>query len=332
MNFTYFIGIDVSKDSLQWALANLQAEIIDECQTQNDASEVHSIVNEWIRVHKIAFGNCLFCLEPTGPYSHQVKQTLLSLEAHLWEASPLSIHLSKGLVRGKSDPLDAQQIAIYALRYRDQVRLVAPGNTTIDSLGHLFGLRELLVEDRGKYRQRLGELSVNWDPQVATILREGHQLIITQIEAQINSIETNIDQLVAQDPELNHQFQLLQSIEGIGPILALSLIVVTRGFTRFKNPRKLACYAGVVPFEYSSGRQVSSRRKISHRANKKLKKKLHMAALAAIRSRGELERYYHRKTEEGKPKMAVLNAVRNKLIHRVYAIIKRGTPYVKILD
>ncbi|WP_171032882.1 transposase [Fodinibius saliphilus] len=87
---------------------------------------------------------------------------------------------------------------------------------------------------------------------------------------------------------------MLQSIEGIGPILALTLMVVTVGDTRLKNPRKLVCYAGVVPFEYSSGRQVSSRRKISHRANKALKKKLH-----------------------------------NKLIHRIYAVIKRGTPYVK---
>lgn len=123
---------------------------------------------------------------------------------------------------------------------------------------------------------------------------------------------------------------ILQSIEGIGPILAVSLIVITQGFTRFKNPRKLACYAGVVPFEYSSGRQVFTRRKISHRANKELKKKLHMAAMAAIRSRGDLQRYYERKTREGKPKMSVSNAVRNKLIHRMYAVIKRGTPYEKI--
>ena len=79
----------------------------------------------------------------------------------------------------------------------------------------------------------------------------------------------------------------------------------------------------------SSGRQESSCRKISDRASKELKKKLHMAALAAIRSRGDLECYYHRKTEEGKPKMAELNAVRNKLVHRVYAAMKRGTTYVK---
>lgn len=55
-----------------------------------------------------------------------------------------------------------------------------------------------------------------------------------------------------------------------------------------------------------------------------------MAAVAAIRSEGDLQRYFEHKTKEAKPKMAVLNAVRNKLVHRMYAVIKRGTPYIKI--
>lgn len=329
MEFTHFIGIDVSKDSLQWALASSSAEIIAEQSTPNNALEVSQIVNRWMSKHKLQLTSCLFCLEPTGPYSYVVKQTLLSFEANLWEASSLSIHLSKGLIRGKSDPLDARQIAIYALRYQDQVRLLGPANANMDRLRHFLSLRHLLVDDRSKYRQRLGELARSWDQQVAERLSGSHQSIIASIETQIREVEKEIDQLLSQDTELHRQFELLQSIEGIGPVLAVSLMVVTRGFTRFRNPRKLACYAGVVPFEYSSGRRVFTRRKISNRANKELKKKLHMAAMAAIRSGGDLQKYYERKTREGKPKMAVLNAVRNKLIHRIYAVIKRGTAYEK---
>lgn len=330
MKFTHFIGIDVSKDSLQWALATAAAEIIAEHKTPNKTVAITRVITSWVGNYELELISCLFCLEPTGPYSHQLKQTLLSLEANVWEASSLSIHLSKGLVRGKSDPLDARQIALYALRYQDQVRLLSHGNIHIDHLSHLLRLRQLLVEDRSKYRQRLGELSRSWDREVAPLLTKSHSLVITQMETQIKEIEQRIDQLLTEDKDLRVQFELLQSIEGIGPILAVSLIVITQGFTRFKNPRKLACYAGVVPFEYSSGRQVFTRRKISNRANKELKKKLHMAAMAAIRSRGDLQRYYERKTREGKPKMSVLNAVRNKLIHRMYAVIKRGTPYEKI--
>lgn len=55
---------------------------------------------------------------------------------------------------------------------------------------------------------------------------------------------------------------------------------------------------------------------------------VHMAALSVIRLKGELRDYYLRKIAEGKNKMSVLNAVRNKLIHRICAVIARGTPYV----
>jgi transposase len=51
--------------------------------------------------------------------------------------------------------------------------------------------------------------------------------------------------------------------------------------------------------------------------------------MAAIRMKGELQDYYQRKVSEGKNKMLVLNAIRNKLIHRIYAVVKRGEKYDK---
>ena len=54
-----------------------------------------------------------------------------------------------------------------------------------------------------------------------------------------------------------------------------------------------------------------------------------MAALSAIRMKGELQIYYKRKVAEGKNKMAVINAVRAKLIARMFAIVKRNQSYQK---
>ena len=51
--------------------------------------------------------------------------------------------------------------------------------------------------------------------------------------------------------------------------------------------------------------------------------------MSAIRMKGELQDYYPRKVKEGKNKMLVLNAVRNKLIHRIYAVVERGEKYDK---
>jgi transposase len=95
------------------------------------------------------------------------------------------------------------------------------------------------------------------------------------------------------------------------------------------EPKKLACHAGVAPFEYKSGSSVRGRPGVSQHARKRLKSLLHLAAMTAIRLKGELQEYYQRKVREGKNKMLVLNAVRNKLIHRLYAVVKRGEKYDK---
>ena len=84
----------------------------------------------------------------------------------------------------------------------------------------------------------------------------------------------------------------------------------------------MACYAGVVPFSNESG-TIKKRDRISPMANKTLKKLLHLAAMNAVRYNQELKEYYIRKVAEGKNKMSVLNAVRNKLVHRIYAVVKK---------
>ena len=53
--------------------------------------------------------------------------------------------------------------------------------------------------------------------------------------------------------------------------------------------------------------------------------------MSALQVKGELQDYYQRKVKEGKNKMLVINALRNKLIHRVYAVVKRGKKYEKII-
>ena len=95
----------------------------------------------------------------------------------------------------------------------------------------------------------------------------------------------------------------------------------------YTTARQLACYAGVVPFEHTSGKSVRSKPKVHFMANKKLKKQFHMCALSAITSDPELKQYFKRKVEEGKSKMLVINNVRNKLVHRVCACIKNDKMY-----
>lgn len=119
----------------------------------------------------------------------------------------------------------------------------------------------------------------------------------------------------------------MTSISGIGPVTASHVLVLTNEFKDFNSAKKFACYAGVVPFDHSSGKSIKGKARVSHLAHKGIKYLLHMAALSVIRLGGELSDYFIRKAATGKNKMLILNAIRNKLIHRIFAVVKNGIPY-----
>ncbi|MEM1326036.1 MAG: transposase [Bacteroidota bacterium] len=99
--------------------------------------------------------------------------------------------------------------------------------------------------------------------------------------------------------------------------------------SRLSDPRKLACHAGIAPFEHTSGSSIHKAPSVSVMADHELKRMLHLAALAAINTKGELKEYYERKKKEGKPSMLVINAIRNKIVHRVCACVKADKIYQK---
>ena len=139
-----------------------------------------------------------------------------------------------------------------------------------------------------------------------------------------------VSDLIASDDQLKQANQLLQSIPGIGEQLATHMIVYTRCFSAFRSWRQFACYAGVAPFEYTSGSSIRGKSKVSHLANKKMKSLLHMGALNAIKHDLQMKLFYERKLQEGKNPMLVLNAIRNKLLARMFAVIERGSPYIQL--
>ena len=83
----------------------------------------------------------------------------------------------------------------------------------------------------------------------------------------------------------------------------------------------------IVPFEFQSGTSINKKPRVSYMADKSLKKLLHLAAMRAIQLNGDLQNYYLRKVKEGKNKMLILNAVRNKIVARICSVIKNRKMY-----
>ena len=105
------------------------------------------------------------------------------------------------------------------------------------------------------------------------------------------------------------------------------MLVTTNNFTSFENGRKYACYTGIAPFENSSGK-YQGKTKVSHLANKRVKVLLSNGANSARKWDPELRAYYARKIDEGKEHKLVINSIRCKMVNRVFAVVKRETPYV----
>ena len=125
-------------------------------------------------------------------------------------------------------------------------------------------------------------------------------------------------------------YDLISSVKGVGLILAANFLVITNCFTCFENSRQFACYSGIAPFEKQSGTSLKAQSRVSHFANKKMKALLNLAALSAVKYDPELRKYYDKRIKSGKSKMSTLNIIRNKIVHRVFAVVKRGTPYVPL--
>jgi len=231
--------------------------------------------------------------------------------------------------RGKTDKVDAQRIAQYALRFRDQIRLWEPPREVIQKLTLLSAARQRLNQAYNLLAVPISEQETFISKSLQKTLKSSVSKSLVALKAEQKAVEQQIDELIQADGRLKELFELMVSVPGIGPVIATELLIATNEMQTINDPKKLACHAGVAPFEYRSGSSIRGKTKVSHQARKRLKSLIHMGNMSAIQVKGDLQDYYVRKLGEGKHTMLVLNAVRNKLIHRVCAVVRRGEKYDK---
>lgn len=329
MQFKFFVGIDVSKHSLDFSVVT-EGKEIGNFRIENSARAIKAAIKNLKKIKGFALSEVLFCMEYTGIYNNHVTSTLQLMVANIWVEKAIQIKRSSGLQRGKSDKVDAQRIAFFAFRNHDKVRLWTPPRVVVQQLKRLTRIRERLLIMISQLKKPIKE-SEKFDPkEVFALIKNSCQSTIKSVKADIKKVEKQITEVIKSDASLKHLFELITSVNGIGKVIACDMILNTNEFKNIRDPKKYACYSGVVPFEHSSGSSVRGRTRVSHFANKNSKRLLHMAAMSIVRYTGELKTYWLRKVAEGKHKMVVLNAIRNKLIQRVFAVVKRGTKYERI--
>jgi transposase len=324
----FVIGIDVSKEKLDLCFQSGE-KVLKEWELPNTISAIKSSLKSLLKEYGITSLDLLLCAEYTGQYTYPLSCACSEFCLDLWLENPAQIKHSSGLHRGKDDRLDARKIASYAVRFQDKARLFSLPQKNIASLKQLISERDMYVTDKGKYQGQLTDQKRFMSNDDYTKKSKRLKGLIKELESSIVAIEKEIERLIKSDETLSNQHRLLLSIDGVGDQTAVKMIVETNAFRDFNNARKFCCHAGVAPFQYTSGSSIRSRKKVSNRADKSIKSLLHMGALAvATRKKGgELRAYYLRKVAEGKNKMSVLNAIRAKLVLRMFAVIKNNKEY-----
>lgn len=328
MNFRNFIGIDVSKKTLDFSLV-YEGKQTWYHQTTNTVDGIRATLKILQKEFKISFKDSIFCMEHTGIYCNILLTYLNKKKAAIWLESAARIKGSEGLQRGKDDATDSFLIAMYAYKSRDQFKLWEPPRKEIQQLKALVGLRSRLIDAKVQLETPIKEQNDFIERSIQKQLLAVTKNSIEAIEKDIKKVDKQIKDIIDNDNDLKNNYELITSISGIGPVTAVYVMVATNEFKNFTEAKRFACHAGVVPFPYRSGTSIKGKNRISHKADKKLKRLLHLSAVTAIRIKGELQDYYKRKVEEGKHKMAVLNAIRNKLILRIFAVVQRNTKYDK---
>jgi len=252
---------------------------------------------------------------------------LSELELDLWIVPAVEIKRSKGISRGKNDKTDAKDIALYSYRNIDKLKLFTLVGIDIQKLKILYTEREkqlksLLLMDTTKENE--GFVAKEIYKEVSSI----NKSLISFIKKSISKIEGRIKEIIKLNAELKKQSDLVKSVVGVGEQTNIYLIIATKGFTAFKTWRQFACYAGIAPFEYSSGTSIKGRTKVNHMADKKIKSLLQMCAMTSIKYDSQPHKYYEKKKHDAKNCMLVMNNIRCKIISRVFATVNRGTPFI----
>jgi transposase len=327
MKFKYFVGVDISKLTLDLTLLSGNSFVVHRC-IENEGHAIRDFLAELTALRGLTFSNTVFGMENTGIYSLKLVGILAGNKAKIVVENPLHLKNSFGLIRGKTDKDDSERIARYLYKSRAELRFFAVRRDIIDHLAGLLTLRRRIVGLRVSMSVPLKE---NTGFVKKGLILESNRLCSGSMSAMltdIKDIDASIDATWKSDERLSRLMKILLSIPCVGPVIALHVVIATNEFTTITSAKRFASYCGVAPFRYRSGTTVSKKTQVSNAANKRIKSLLHTAAILSIRFVPDLKEYYYRKVgAEGKHKMAVANAIRFKIINRMFTCVSQDRLY-----
>jgi transposase len=303
--FDLYVGIDVAKQSLDVCLLTELKRFT----TTNDSSGFRQLLEKLPRP-----GSCLVVLEATGGYQRAVVAELVTAGHQVAVVNPRQVRdFARGLgILAKTDRLDAQVIARFGQQVQPRV-LEKNSNNQLE-LQQLVVRRRQLIDLRTAETNRLEAATTK---SVIKSLRS----VIEHLQKKICQVEKEMAQLVESDEQLQCQAALIESVPGVGPITAATLLAELPELGRL-NRQEIAALAGLAPFNRDSGKSHGCRSIWGGR--RAVRSVLFMAALSARRFNPVIRAFAQRLEAAGKPFRVVLTACMRKLLVILTTIVKNN--------
>ncbi len=301
------VGIDVSKEWLDVAVAG--------------GMRTERIANTPEATMALLDRQCpaLVAFEPTGGYERGLQRTLRERGIVFVRVHPndlIAFRKSRG-IRAKTDRIDAALIASFAADELMRRGLRAPV-VADEVLRELAARRRQLVDMRQAERCRL-------DLAATPAVRHSLSLTLALLEQSLRAVEREIEERIAADAELARLSGLLQSVKGIGPITAMTLIAELPELGHL-NAKEIAALVGLAPRTRQSGK--THHRATTGHGRPSVRRVLFNAARSAIRARSPLKDFYQRLVEQNqRPGKVALTAVMRKLLVTANAIARDRQPW-----
>ena len=313
------LGIDVAQATVAVTLSTDEA-VWQHGHFSNDAKGFAQL-KRWVvrQVDKAVW----VCLEATGRYSdaiaHYLHDEAWVAQVSVLNPSRIHAYARSQMRRSKTDKTDALLLAHFAATQSPDAW--TPPSQQQQALQELTRHRDNLLDMRQQIRNRL-KAGVR-SAEVQRQLQEQEALLTRQIR----EVEQEVQQQIEQDARLHHQFKLLCSIPGVGPVLATHFLAEVPDITRFESASQLAAFAGVVPTQHDSGTSVKRKGKLAKTGNVHLRTAFYMPALSAARYNPLIAAFVARLQAAGKAKMTIVAAVMHKLLRLAYGVLKSNRPF-----
>lgn len=340
-----YVGIDASKATLAVAVLYAGGAGLVEFSVPNEAAAVKRMVR---KVQRAAEGPVVFCYE-AGATGYVLQRQIEALGSECRVVAPSLIPVRPGH-RIKTDRRDARKLA--ELLRAGLLTAVRPPSCQEESARDLVRCREDVLEDLSRSRHRLGKMLLRrgysyrqgqaWTLRHRRWLRElefPEAIDRTVLQDYLRGMEQLEDRLKALDQELELLAQsdpyrawvgVLCCFRGIATVTAMTILTELHGIQRFRSPRQLMAYLGLVPSEYSSSDKVA-RGRITKAGNAHVRRVLIEAAHHYRHSPSQGRTLARRR--EGQPAWAIdlADRAQNRLHTRFRRLLLRGKPYGKII-